>query len=730
MASHYCLGVSASENSTLSEAKSKKLLANFGFNFAIEQEVFDADQVAQVASEVGFPVAIKLCADTISHKTERGLVKLNVNSFAEAQIAVAELKAGVRSDDGQTSFLVAKMETGKRELILGLVNDPQFGPFVMFGSGGVFAEVLDDVTFASVPLTVARAHQLIERFANQKILKEFRGDRKVDREQLAAMLVSLSDAFLSNDKIKSIDVNPVIIRQDGSLVAVDALIELASGSSHQSKLVQSQKFSPSKRHFQSLFEPRGVVVVGASTHPGKFGFVSLHNILANEFGGEVAATHLEGESVLNVSCRQSIEELSSDKIDLAFVCTPASTNAAILQSCAKKEIHAVYVTSAGYAESDSQGEQAQAALAKMAGELDILLVGPNGQGVISTPTNLCAQIVGPYPPSGSISLVSQSGNFVSSFMNYSRQTNVGIARAVSAGNAAQVGVSEFLTFYAHDDKTRVALAYIEGVKDGTSMAKSMLEVSVNKPLVVVKGGSTQSGSRAATSHTGALASDHKIFEAVCFDTGTILVDDVERAFDVAATFATQPLPRGKNTIVLTTIGGWGVVTADVIHNEQVLNLMELPIDLEKQVSALLPSRWSKNNPIDCAGGETRDTVAEILTLLAKDERVDAIIFLGLGIQSNQARMMREGNFFPDFELDRIVNYHERQDISYANISAELSNRYDKPILVATELAMADQDNPGVVAVRHTGRLCYASGQRAARALSSVYRYAKWSGAAN
>ena len=171
-----------------------------------------------------------------------------------------------------------------------------------------------------------------------------------------------------------------------------------------------------------------------------------------------------------------------------------------------------------------------------------------------------------------------------------------------------------------------------------------------KPLVVVKGGTTTGGARAASSHTGALASNDKIFDSVCISTGATRVDDVERAFDVAATFATQPLPRGNKTIVLTTIGGWGVVTSDTMHAEGELDLIKLPHDLEAEISKLLPQRWSKNNPIDCAGGETRETVIEIMRLVANNDAVDAIIFLGIGIQSNQARMMREGQFFPNHEL--------------------------------------------------------------------------------
>ena len=718
----------------LSEIESKQLLSKYGVLFTTEIQATSADDAVKAANEIGYPVAIKICADAISHKTERGMVKLNIGTSTEAHDASVTLFGQVRPEDGRASLLIAKMESGRRELIAGVVRDEQFGSFVMLGMGGVFAEVLNDTRFAPIPLDSQSALNLIDQLKSQTVLGEFRGEKAVDRRQLAEILVSLSKAQSENDSVVSIDLNPLIVRPNGSLVAVDALVEMRepnssnTGSSHTSL---ASKFSTrhDTHHYEALFAPKGVVVVGASTHPGKFGFVSLHNILVNGYLGKVFATHLDRATVLDIESLAAVNDLPDNSVDLAFICTPASTNADILRACAKKGIKAAYITSAGYADLGAEGLQTQIELANLANELGILLVGPNGQGLISTPNNLCAQIVGPYPPRGSISLVSQSGNFVSSFMNYARQTGVGVARAVSAGNAAMVGVPEFFDYFATDESTEVTLAYIEGVNDGRLLANSMKNLCSSKPLVVVKGGSTAGGARAASSHTGALASDDKIFDAVCRSTGATRVSDVERAFDVAATFATQPLPRGKNTIVLTTIGGWGVVTSDAIHEEGALSLIDLPSRLESEISKLLPQRWSKNNPIDCAGGETRETVSDIMRLVATDQAVDAIIFLGIGIQSNQARMMREGRYFPDYELERIVNYHERQDAMYAKFAADLSLETKKPILVATELAVADPNNAGVVAVQNTGRLCYASGQRAARALSSVYLYAKWRGLA-
>lgn len=717
-----------SGRTVLSESVSKDLLTRFGIPFAIEHNVRSADSAVIAARSIGFPVAVKLCGNKIAHKTERGFVRLRlVNEQGVAQ-AAEELLALARPDDGEVSLLVASMIKGDRELIAGMMHDVQFGPIVMLGVGGVYTEALKDVVFRPLPLRPNDPESMLNDLKLKHVFTEFRGLAALKIPQLGAVITGIEAAQQNHPEIVSIDINPLIVTDDGSAVAVDALVEIDESMVHALH-PHSRSSAIDDRHFAALFNPRGVVVVGASSHPGKFGFVSLHNILACGYSGNVFGTNLNGDEVLGIKTVASIEELPSAGIDLAFICAPASANLEILRSCANRNIASVYVTSAGYREADESGRIAEKQLVIEADKLGLLLIGPNGQGVVSTPASLCAQIVAPYPPRGNIAVASQSGNFVSSFLNYSRQTGVGISRSVSAGNAAQVTVGDILDFYSRDDETRVALAYIEGVVDGRALMTQMSGAAQTKPVVIVKGGVTESGARAAASHTGSLASNDAIFDGVCRQMGVTRAATIEEAFDVAATFATQPLPKGPRTIVLTTVGGWGVVTSDALHQDGVLSLMELPNELTDELNALLPARWSKNNPIDCAGGETRDTIPEILDRLARHSSVDAIIFLGIGIQSNQARLLREGRFYPGFGLERIVSYHERQDERFAQAAHQTSLAYGKPVLTATELAVADPGNSGVQAVRHTGRLCYPSGNRAAVALGHLYRYAKFRGVA-
>jgi acetyltransferase len=711
----------------MSEALSKQLLAPFGFPFAAEVVVTTATEAADAADAMGYPVVAKLNGDSIAHKTERGLVRLKLANRAAVEQAAGELLAMATPEDGAVQLLIAKMIDGSRELIVGMVHDPAFGKTAMLGVGGIFAEVIQDVVFAPMPIDVVAAKGMIEALKYQAILKDFRGEGSVDTDVLSHALVALSEACDAHPEIVSIDINPLIVQRDGTIVAVDALVEICSTN----EVVEQAptKFVPQSEHYRAMFLPRAVVVVGASSHPGKFGFVSLHNILSNKFAGKVYATNLTAEVILGIQTVSSIDDLPMNEIDLAFFCTPASANLGLLRQCAARGIRAAFIASAGYREAGTDGEQAEHDLVQLAAELDMLIAGPNGQGVVSTPVSMCAQIVGPYPPQGGISVASQSGNFVSSFLNYARQTGVGIARAISAGNAAQISVGEYLQWFSQDDETRVSLAYIESVNDGKALESSFKFALKSKPLVVVKGGATDAGSRAAQSHTGALASNDKIFDGLCRSTGVSRAKTVEEGFDIAASFATQPLPRGNRVVVLTTVGGWGVVTSDAIAQDGLLDLITLPAALVKSLDELLPPRWSRNNPIDCAGGETRDTIPAILDLICAHEGVDSVIFLGLGIQSNQARMMSEGHFYPDHGLERIVAYHRKQDERFAQAAAECSVKYNKPVFVATELAVADPLNPGPATVRETGRLCYASGTRAATALGHMYKYANFIGVA-
>ena len=473
-----------------------------------------------------------------------------------------------------------------------------------------------------------------------------------------------------------------------------------------------------------LFDPKGIIITGVSNHPGKFGFVALHNLLVAGYEGGIFPVGGEPGEALGRPVLGSIDEVPMGAADMVFICTPQAVNEDMLRAAAAKGVTAAFCAAAGYREAGPEGVEAERRLVALAAELGIAVAGPNGQGVVSTPSKMCAQIVAPNAPAGPIAVASQSGNFVSTFLNLAHHTGVGVSRAVAAGNAAVLGIADYLEWFADDSETRVCLVYMESVDDGRAMFERFRAVAERKPVVVVKGGASDSGARAAASHTGALASDDAVFDGMCRQAGIVRARDVEEAFEAAATIATQPLPAGNRVVVVTTVGGWGVAAVDAMSDTRLV-ATPLPADLHAAIDEKLPPRWSRNNPIDMAGGETRDTVPEVMELVASHPDVDSVLFLGLGIQSNTAAMMREGKFHPDHGLERIVGFHERQDARYAQAAAEISERTSTPILLATELANARPDNPGLAAARAAGRMCHSSAGRAIRSLDLMTLDASW-----
>ncbi|HEX2484414.1 MAG TPA: acetate--CoA ligase family protein, partial [Myxococcota bacterium] len=629
---------------TLSEAASKQLLAGYGIPFARERVVASADDASRAAAEIGFPVAVKLCGDAIAHKTERDLVRLGRADAAAVREAGAELLAKARPDDGPVQLLVAEMVRGRRELIAGLVRDPSFGPCVLLGLGGILTEALGDAVFASVPFDRAEARRLAGRLrAGHLLTRPFRGEPALDPDALADVLLGLARLADERPDVASVDLNPLIV-SGGRPVAVDALVELAEPAPPASS-PPARSDAEVLARLRPLFHPRGVVVAGVSSHPGKFGFVALHNLRRYGYRGRVFAVNREGAEVLGESTLRDVALVPEGEADLVFVCTPNQANEELLRACAKRGVRAAFVASGGYAEAGPEGRALQDRLVATAEELDMVVAGPNGQGVVSTAESMCAQIVAPYPPPGRIGVASQSGNLVSSFLHYACLTGIGVSKAVSAGNSAQLGVGDYLEYFAADPETVVALLYLEGVPDGRALRRALERATAAKPVVLVKGGAAAEGQRAAASHTGSLASDDRVFDGLCRQVGALRAPTVEQAFEWAASFATQPLPRGRRTVVFTTAGGWGVLAADACAAAG-LELVPLPDDLRGAIDGLVPPRWSRGNPVDLAGGETRDTIPQVLDLLCAHPGVDAVIHLGLGIQAAQAQAFRSGPFHP------------------------------------------------------------------------------------
>lgn len=365
---------------TLSESDSKALLAGHGIELAPERIAATSEEAVRCAEELGFPVVIKLNGDRIAHKTERGLVRLGLADAASAAAAADELLAAALPEDGEVGLLVAPMLRGNREFLAGLSLDPQFGMTIAFGLGGVLAEALSDVVVRPVPIDRSDASEMIGEIRATAVLGPFRGEPAVDREHLADVLVALSDLAVADPSIVAVDLNPLIV-VEGRAIPVDALVEIDEG--RRTAGVEGDRDSTGARAsdrsagFRALFDPEGVIVAGASTHPGKFGFVSLHNILASGYEGRVFATNRDGATILGIETTADVASIPEGAADLIFVCTPAAANPDLLRQAAARGVKAAFVTSAGYGEAGEDGRKAQDELVALCDDLGILLAGPN-----------------------------------------------------------------------------------------------------------------------------------------------------------------------------------------------------------------------------------------------------------------------------------------------------------------------------------------------------------------
>jgi len=462
-------------------------------------------------------------------------------------------------------------------------------------------------------------------------------------------------------------------------------------------------------------------------HPGKFGFAVLHNIITSGYQGRVFATNRKGGTLLGLDLLTSVAEVPAGTADLVYVCVPAPAVADVLREAASVGIKGAFIASAGFGEGeDSEGLGAVLGdeLRELADELGMVIAGPNGQGLVSTPASLCAQFVGPFPPPGGISIVSQSGNLASGAMNVASASGVGVARAISAGNALCLDVADYIAWLAEDDATTSIVVYVEGVANPRRFYETVKHATLTKPVVVVKGGASDEGAKAAASHTGSLATNDRIFDGMLRQAGAWRAADIVAAIGTAAALAVHQPMVGPNVAFLTTAGGWGVLTADAMAQSS-LHLMELPADLHDALDEILPAGWSKGNPVDVAGGETRDTIPEALHLLAAHPSVDGVLMLGMGIQSNTAALMRSGHFSDLEDVERICAFHERQDRRYAEAIVEASAATGTPVLAASELALSNPENPGPATLREHGHPCYLSPSAAVDAFSALQARGKY-----
>ncbi len=377
-----------------------------------------------------------------------------------------------------------------------------------------------------------------------------------------------------------------------------------------------------------FFKPRSVAVIGASTNPEKLGYAVLDNLVNGGFlqdGRRVFPINPGAESILGQTAYPSVSDVPED-IDLAIVVIPYPAVPEALRACGEKSIPCAIVISAGFREAGREGADRERELITIAESYGIRLIGPNCLGVIDTVTPLNASFSAGSPPGGPMAFMSQSGALGTAILDWAQAGRLGMAKFVSLGNKADISEIDLLEHWADDPASRVILIYTEGLPDGQAFIEVARRVGKKKPIVAVKSGVTQAGSRAVSSHTGSLAGSEQAYQAAFHQAGVLRAESIQDLFDYALGFGYLPLLRGDRVAIVTNAGGPGILATDALERAG-LQLARVEAATIQALDTFLPDAASAANPVDVLGDARADRYRFALEKVIEDPNVDAVLLI-------------------------------------------------------------------------------------------------------
>jgi acetate---CoA ligase (ADP-forming) len=376
---------------------------------------------------------------------------------------------------------------------------------------------------------------------------------------------------------------------------------------------------------KALLEPDSIAVIGASRSPGKVGNRVLTNLVNSGFAGTIVPVNPSADAVLGRRCYPSLKAYG-DRVECAVIVVPRAHVSAAVEDAIAAGARAVVVITAGFKEVDADGARLERDLTRLCRAHGVRLLGPNCLGVINTHHAMDASFANKWPPSGAVSILSQSGALMTAILDIAAQRNLGLAKLISIGNKADINETDLIAALADDAKTRVIVGYLESIVDGKAFIKTAEAAALKKPLIVFKSGVTGAGVRAASSHTGSLAGADIAYGAAFRRAGVIRAETFEAMFDFASVFALQPLPRGDRIAVITNAGGPGIMAADAIEQAG-MRVGTLTPAAAEALAGALPAAASVANPIDVLGDADPARYAAALRAAMQDDAVDAVVVL-------------------------------------------------------------------------------------------------------
>ncbi len=615
--------VRAEGRSSLTAGEGKRVCDAYGIATPAEALAKSSEGAVAFAEEIGYPVVLKIVSPDILHKTEAGGVLVGLRNAAEVAEGYRTIirnaenhKAGVAITGVQVQ---QQLPTGKdvHEVIVGAVSDETFGKIVAFGLGGVLVEVLKDVTFRLAPTSRAEALSMVDGIAAAEVLRGVRGAEGVDAGELADLIHRVSDLVTDFPQLAEIDLNPVLATPSGA-TAVDVRILVDDNAAKEPhRFTQDEILASMNR----IMRPAAVAVIGASNEEGKIGNSVMRNLVNGGYAGEIYPINPKAGEILDRKAFAGIADVPGD-IDVAVFAIPAKFVPAALEEVGKKGVAGAIMIPSGFGETGNV--ELQDEIVTIARKHGVRILGPNIYGYYYTPENLSATFCTPYDVKGGVALSSQSGGIGMAILGFSRSAGMGVSAIVGVGNKADIDEDDLLTFFESDPNTQLVAMHLEDLKDGRSFAETAKRVSVKKPVVVLKAGRTDQGAKAASSHTGALAGNDRVYDDVLRQSGVIRAPGLNDLLEYARGIPLLATPKGENVVIITGAGGSGVLLSDACVDNG-LSLMEIPDDLDVAFREFIPPFGAAGNPIDITGGEPPSTYRNTIALGLADERIHSLI---------------------------------------------------------------------------------------------------------
>lgn len=613
--------VKAEGRTSLTAPEGKQVCDAYGITVPQEGLAGSAAEAARLAGGMGFPVVMKIVSPDILHKTEAGGVIVGVGNADEAAKAydtIIKNAKAYKADAKVVGVQVQQMLKGGQEVIVGAVTDGSFGKLVAFGLGGVLVEVLKDITFRLAPATQADALSMLDGIQAAEMLKGVRGGEPVNREALARLIVGVSQLVSDFPEIAEMDLNPVFATKTSAIAADVRIVVDFAPKTPRYRPPEAEVVVSMKR----IMQPKAVAVIGASDETGKIGNSVMKNLINGGYKGQIIPIHPKSAEIMGYKAYKTVKDVPGE-IDAAVFAIPAKLVAGALTECGEKKIAGAVLIPSGFAETGNmEGQQELIAIGR---KYNIRLMGPNIYGFYYTPANLCATFCTAYDVKGSTALSSQSGGIGMAIIGFSRSAKMGVSAIVGLGNKSDIDEDDLLLYFEQDDNTKVIAQHCEDLKDGRAFAEVAARVSKKKPVIMLKAGRTSAGAAAASSHTGALAGNDKIYDDVLRQSGVIRAKSLRDLLDFARGVPILPTPKGENVVIITGAGGSGVLLSDACVDNGLKLLKPMPADLDAAFRKFIPPFGAAGNPVDITGGEPPITYMNTVRLGLEDERIHALI---------------------------------------------------------------------------------------------------------